>query len=163
MWYRSIHCFITWLTRPKAVDDHCYGRVVMSLRLFLPIQAANTFIMHLSNQVSDSWPDLQDKTSLTLYWRSFSEWCRERVAFCFDYKGGLYLICECLLPITTQVTQDAGRKIVDTPLTFIFRIEKTESVSFSWIERWPEHQKQTLIYQSQYIAINSRISECDHK
>jgi len=135
----------------------------MSSLTFLRLKAANKFIMHWSSQAPDSLPYSEDQKSLTLCWPSLSEQCRERVAFLFDHKGGLYRICECQQPITTQITEEAGRKIIDTPLTLTFKIGKLGCVAFSWIDRWPKHRNWTTMYQRQYAAINSRISECNHK
>jgi hypothetical protein len=65
---------------------------------------------------------MQDQKSLTLHWRSFSEWGRECVTSSFAYKDRLYRIYECLHPIATQITRDARPKIIDSPLTLICRM-----------------------------------------
>jgi len=67
------------------------------------------------------------------------------------------------LPIASQITQDGRPKIVDTPLTLIFRMGQVACHPFFWLLRQPIHQKKTTTYQSQYFAMNSRISQRDHK
>jgi hypothetical protein len=47
---------------------------------------------------------------------------RERIAFSFAYKGGLYIIYECLQPIAMRSHLDAKPKIVDAPSTLNFRM-----------------------------------------
>ena len=74
--------------------------------------------------------DLQDQKLLTACRHLFSELGKEHVAFSFGYKGGQYLIYECLHPIPTQITQDARTNIVDTPLTLIFSMGQGEYFSF---------------------------------
>jgi len=69
---------------------------------------------------------------MTLSRGSFAECGRERDTFSFAYKGGPYLIDECLQPIATQITQDARPKIVDTPLTLIFRMGQGACLSYIW-------------------------------
>jgi len=64
-------------------------------------------------------PDLQDQKSLTLRWRSTSEWGREREAPSFAYKASQYPIYEWTQPIAKQITNDARPKIVDAPSTLI--------------------------------------------
>ena len=76
-------------------------------------------IMHSNKQIASELPDLKDQKSLTLHWRSYSEWGRERVAPTFAYRASQYHICEWLQTIATQITNDARPKIVDAPLTFI--------------------------------------------
>jgi len=44
---------------------------------------------------------------------------REGVAFSFANKDGLYLICECLQPIATQINDEARPKIIDPPVMLI--------------------------------------------
>ena len=48
-------------------------------------------------------------------------------------------------------------------MTLIWRIGKGECVSFSWIYRWPKHQKRTMTSGSQNAAIICRIAERNHK
>lgn len=94
---------------------------------------------------------------------SFSEWCRERLTFSLDYKGGLYIIYECLQRIAAHITQDAGRKIYDAPFTLIFRLGNGPYVILFWIWWRPKNWERTMTYQTEYVAIDSRISGCDHK
>jgi len=132
---KSLCNYLTYKTEQCwcSVDSHVQEIVAMLSLTFLPIRAANTFNTHYSNQVTDSLPDLQNEKSLMLCWRSLSKWGMEHIAFSFDYKGSLYLIYECLQPIATQITQDAGRRMVEAPLTPIFRIGKGACVSCFWL------------------------------
>jgi len=68
----------------------------MSLLAFLPIKMANTFRTHQNYQVSDQLPDLQDRKSLMVCGRSFSQLGKEFVAIYFAYEGRLFVINECL-------------------------------------------------------------------
>jgi len=53
----------------------------------LPMKDANGSIMCIHYQVAVLLPYLQDQKLLTLHWRSFWRGGRERVAFCFAYRG----------------------------------------------------------------------------
>jgi len=64
--------------------------VTMSLSL-LPIKAAKMLIMDNSKQIASHLASLQDHESLTLCWRSFSEWGCYHVAFSFASKGCQYI------------------------------------------------------------------------
>ena len=104
---------------PKIVDAHFHdgaGSVSLSL---LSIKAANSLIMYSNDQMVFELPDLQDQNSITLCWRSLSEWGRECVAPTFAYAAIQYLIYEWLQPIATQITHDARPKIIDAALILI--------------------------------------------
>jgi len=47
-------------------------------------------------------------------------------------------------------------------LTLIFRMGLGACLSCFWLLRRPTDEKRTIIYQSQYFATNSMISECDY-
>jgi len=102
-----------------SADTHCHdwaGSVSLSI---WSMKAANTSSMHQNGQVSNQLPDLQDQKSLTLCWRSFSESGRERIAFSCAYKGSLYVVDECLWPLSMESNRDARPNIVGTPWTLI--------------------------------------------
>jgi len=106
--------------RRRSVDAHCHdgaGNVALSL---FPTKAANTLIMHSNDQIAPELPDLQDQELLTLRWRSYWEWGRERVALSFAYKSSQYHIYEWPQPMATQINNDARLKIAEAPLTLIF-------------------------------------------
>jgi len=90
--------------------------------IVLPRKAASTLLRDSSNQVTFQLPFLQDIKSLTLHWRSFSGWGREHDGIIFDMEGSQYLGDEWLQPFATEITHDAQPKIVETPLTLIFRM-----------------------------------------
>jgi len=71
--YKTKNCW-------HSVDAHIQngaGSVWLSL---LPRKQANTTFMNGHNRSPLRLPKMQDHISLTLRWRSYSEWCRERVA-----------------------------------------------------------------------------------
>jgi len=108
---------------------HFQNRTVSMSLPVLSMKAAYLSFMNVCNQ-SPCWLTMmQGQTLLTLHWCSFSECGRERVAFSFGFICGLYHIYECLYPISTQITQDARPKIVDTPLTLISRVEQWACLS----------------------------------
>jgi len=57
----------------------------------LPIKTANASVKHNSDQISVYQPYLPNHKSLTLRWRSFSEWGAERVAVSYAYKSSQYI------------------------------------------------------------------------
>ena len=95
------------------------GSVVLTL---LAINDANTLIMCIHYQVAFVLPDIQDQKSLTLRWRSFSTWGRERVAFFLPYMGCQNFYYVYSLPKCVFITRLTGPKIVDTLLTLILKM-----------------------------------------
>jgi len=136
------------------------GSVSLSL---LPIKAAYTSVMNVSDQTPCRVTMMQSQTLLTHCWHSFSQWGRQCVTVSFAYKCSLYLIYEGLHPIATQITQDARPKIIDSPLTLIVRMWQGVCLTCFWLYRQPIHQKRTTIYLCQQFVISNRIFECDHK
>jgi len=64
--YRTYKTTNRW----RSVDTHAQNRAVTMLLSRLPIDAANTSVMHKNDQVTGELPYLQDHKSLTLRWRS---------------------------------------------------------------------------------------------
>jgi len=95
--------------------------VGMSLA-YLPREAANLSLIEVYKHAPLTLPKMRDHKSLTLSWRSFSTWGRERVISCFTNKGGQYLSYDYLKPIATQITQNVRPKIIDAPLMLISRM-----------------------------------------
>ena len=58
---------------------------------YLLIKAANHLFMDTCNQAPLRLPKMQDHQLLTLNWRSFSGWGRERLSTCLLYKGCQYI------------------------------------------------------------------------
>jgi len=105
-----------------SIDAHFQdgaGRLLLSL---LPIQAANTSFITICNLSPPRLPKIHDQESLTLHWRSFSWWGRETFTVSFAYTGSQYFIYNYLQPIAPQITQDTWSRIVDAPLTLIFKM-----------------------------------------
>jgi len=73
-----------------------------------------------------------------LHWPSVSGWGRERVAIVFASKSSQYLTYGWLKPIASEITHDAKPKIVDIPLTLIFRIGQGACCYSFCIWRQPE-------------------------
>jgi len=120
----------------------------MSLLACLPIQAAKDITIHHSDQVSYLLPDLQDQKLLTLCWRSFSKWGTELVTVCFAYIGGQELICECLQPIATQITQQVRRKVFDALLTSVSTGSSLASGRVHWSAwQWPYRFKNRRFFK----------------
>jgi len=92
--------------------------------LFLPLNAANTSFMNVSNQSPHRLPKMQSQKSSTLCWHSFSECGWQRVAIVSASKGSQYVIYGHLQPIDIYVTPDAKSKISDALLMLIFRMGK---------------------------------------
>jgi len=74
-----------------SIDAHFQnGAVTVSLSLLL-IKAANTLVIHNSEQIASHLSYLQHWELLMLRWRSFSEWGCDCVAITFAYKGCQYI------------------------------------------------------------------------
>jgi hypothetical protein len=104
-------------SRWRSIDAHFRDGAGRELHSVLPIKRAkNSF--RTNNNRSEMWfPTMQNQTSLTLCWRSFSWWGREGIAICLAYKGSQIFLCDWLQPIGGVICQDARPKIVDPPLT----------------------------------------------
>jgi hypothetical protein len=111
----------------------CLGGCRGNIACYLPIKAANSRYMDVCDQSQIRLPKIQVQKSLTLCWRSFSEWGRECVTFSFAYNCSLYLIYEHLHPIAAQMTQGARPKIIDSPLTLIFRMVQRPVLTSFWL------------------------------
>ena len=69
-------------------------------RTYPPIKAAIFLFMDACDQAPLILLKMQDPESLTLRWRSFSRWGRERFACLFCNKGGQYFVYDCIWPVT---------------------------------------------------------------
>jgi len=130
---------------------------------YLPREAANFSSIEVCNHAPLILPKMQDLTSLTLIWCSFSRLGREHVTPALAYNGGQSLNYDYLQTMPALITQDVRPKQVDTPLMLISRMGQGAFVNMYWSHRRPVHPKRTLTYHRYYMMINSRISECDHK
>jgi len=84
-------------------------------------KAATTSSMNDYHIASHRSPKIQHQKSLTLHWGSLSGWDRERVGIIFISEGSQYLDYEWRQPIAACLTQDAQPKLINAPLTLIFR------------------------------------------
>jgi len=94
------------------------GAVTVSLSV-VPIKTANMLILNGRSRISTELPYLQNHISLTLRWRSFSEWDSDRVAICLANKDCQHLGFALQWPIHYSNTLLNRPKIIDTPLTLI--------------------------------------------
>jgi len=65
---------------------------------------------------------MEGQQLLTLHWRSFSWWGREYFTFSFAYKGSQYFVYDYVQPIVHKITHETWPRIIDAPLTLIFRM-----------------------------------------
>jgi len=105
--------------RWRSVDTHPQNGVVTIQVYLLPIQAANMSVMHNSDQITVQWPYLQDHKSLTLCWRSISEWGGNGIGDSFAYKSCQYVSYAQQRPDYCSVTKLTRPQIIDAPLTLI--------------------------------------------
>ena len=75
----------------RSVDAHLQNGAESVLLSLLRIQIANMSVMHNGDPITVQWPYLQDHKSLTLQWRSFSEWGRDCAVVSFAYKSCQYI------------------------------------------------------------------------
>jgi len=68
------------------MDAHFHNGAVTLPVSFLPIKAANTLVMHNSEQISFQLPYLKDLKSLMLSWHSFPECGSDRVTLSYALK-----------------------------------------------------------------------------
>jgi len=83
-------------------------------------------------------PMIHDQQSLTLRWRSFSWWGMEGIAICLAYKASQKFLYDWLQPIGGVISQDSLPKIVDAPLTLIFRMGHGGFCNPFCLERQPK-------------------------
>ena len=106
---------------------------------YLPIMAANSLFIGVCDQERFRLPEMQDQKSLTLRWRSFWRWGRERVSFSFAYKGRQRFDYVYSLPCPVFITRLTGPKIVDTPLTLILKMGQGACCILFCLYRMPTH------------------------
>jgi len=82
--YPRCEIFHCW----RSVDAHFQDGAGSVSLLVLPIKHASASVMTICNLWPLRLPKMQDQKSLTLRWRSFPGWCRERLSPFFDHKGG---------------------------------------------------------------------------
>jgi len=110
----------------------CPGGCRRKVACYVPVKAANSRYLDVCDHSPIRSPKMQDQKSLTLRWRSFSEWGRECVTSSLAYRGSRYIIYERLYLIATQITQGARPKIIDSLLTVIFRMGQGAVLACFW-------------------------------
>jgi hypothetical protein len=68
-----------------------FGGVAVSIHTIMPIKAANTSIMGKWCGTALELCKMQHTKSLTLCWRSFSDWACNHVTMSFAHNGGQYI------------------------------------------------------------------------
>jgi len=111
----------TW-NRWRSVDARCQDGAGSVLLALLPIKDGNTSITCIHYQIVFVLPDLQDQKLLKLRWHSVSRWGREHHAFFLAYNGWQHFHYVYSLPNRVCITQLTGPKIVEAPLTLIFKM-----------------------------------------
>ena len=81
---------------------------------------------------------MEGQQSLTLYWRLFSRWGRERFTFPFAYQCSQYSVYADLQPVAPQITQDTWPTMVDIPLMLIFLMAQREYFNLFCLSRRPK-------------------------
>jgi hypothetical protein len=105
--------------RWSSVDSHFHDGARSIWLSVLPIKAAKTSVMAISNLSPRRLPKIHDQESLTLRWRSLS-WCgREHFTVSFGDNGCENCVYDYLQPIAHEITQDTWPKTVDAQLTLI--------------------------------------------
>ena len=118
--------YLTYMTKIRwcSVDAHFQnGAVTISLPV-LPIKAGNTMDMSIRDNIGSLLPYLPDQNSLTLRWRSFSEWGSDCIAFFIAYKGWQYDCYVNQRPDWFVITLRTWPKTGDAPLMLIFRMRQ---------------------------------------
>jgi len=132
---KSLINYLTCKTKNdrRSVDAHVLNRAGSVSLSVLPVKAASLSFMNVCNQSPSRLTMKQGQTLVMLRWRSFSECGRERVAFSFGFKWGLYHIYESPYPLATQITQDARRRIIDVLSTPIGMMGHGACLSCFWL------------------------------
>jgi len=114
------------------------------------------------------WPSLWFITWLTC-WRiinalliqNFRIWPE---VFCILFSQYRHPMCHLGLLVNNchSGTQHAGWRIIEVLLTFIFKMGKGAWVLLSQIQSRLKYRKWAMTYCSQWVAINCRLSGCNH-
>jgi len=102
-----------------SVDTHSWNGGVTVVLSLSPMKAANTSVMHKSNQITVYLPYFQDHKSLTLRCRSFSQWGSDHGAGSFAYESCRYIGYEYERPNRCVISVLTKPRIVDALLTLI--------------------------------------------
>jgi len=87
----------------------------------MPIKAANTSIMGKCSSTALGLYKMQHTNSLTLCWRSFSDWGYDHVAISVTHNGCQYVDSVYMPYQNPGIIEDATPKIIDTLLTLYWR------------------------------------------
>jgi len=89
--------------------------------IFFSIKGVNISVICSKIRTMPWVPNMHYQWLLTLCWCWLSGYNREQIAVLVSPEGCQYLINGYLWPIRTLITYDGKLKIIDTPLTLIFR------------------------------------------
>ena len=104
--------------------------VTILSKLFLPRTAADSSIMGQCRRTTLASSKMQCQKSLTLCWCSFLGQTGDGVAIIFAYKCGRQFDDSSMSPRSPCIFHDARPKVVDSPLTLVFR---------TWSRCWHNH------------------------
>jgi len=90
--------------------------------VLLTTNVVNSSVMSSSICIMPWLPNMPDQTLLTLCWYSFSWWGNEDSVHWFGCKGRHYMLYELLPQSDSHIAQGTRPRIVDAPLTLIFRM-----------------------------------------
>jgi len=123
--WRSVDALLTLCWR--SVDAlltlcwHSFGGVAVLTHTILPVKAANTSIMDKCHGTAFGLHKMQPTKSLTLCWRSFSDWGSDHIVVAFIQNGCQYVDSGYIPLPSAWILHDATPKIVDTLLTICWR------------------------------------------
>jgi len=83
-WWCSVDALLTLCWRS-------FGGVAVSTHTILPVKAANTLIMDKCRGTAFGLPKMQPTKSLTLCWRSFSDWGSDHIVIAFIQNACQYV------------------------------------------------------------------------
>jgi len=126
LWITAINSLPKQLTyktknRWRSIDAHYQHRAVTVPDSLLPINTADTLIMDNSEQIASQTTYLHNQKSLTLCWRSFQACRCYHVTFSFAYQVGRYVSYGQQQANRFPINSLTRPKIVEAPLTLIFR------------------------------------------
>jgi hypothetical protein len=103
----------------RSIDAHCHDAAGSVSHSLLPMKAANTTFLTICNLSAPRISKIRGQELLTLHWRSFSWWGRERFTVCFAYKSSQYFISGETQPVALHIIQDTLPTIMDALLMLV--------------------------------------------
>jgi len=117
-WPSDIPVIASWTVTTYVI----HKRASKCSRGFETTKTAKTEYMDFNSHSALCQTMIKGPRSMTLRWRTFPWWGRERVAYFFVYKGWQHSYYVWLLPNCVFSTQLTGPEMIDAPLTLIFKM-----------------------------------------